>query len=342
MAIGSGLGAQLGFAAESTYGTSVTPTRFLPFDDESLSLEQRWSQGNGLAAGRTVRLAGQSVQTTRSAGGSVTMDFATKGMGLLIRHMIGSSISSPTIVSGSAYRAYHELGDFTGLSLTTQVGRPQPDGTVRPYTYTGCKVASWELSQSENENLKLTLEFVAQDEKVTSPALATATYTTGMEAFPATTLVAKIGGTASTASSVVSVSGNSTVAAVVKSWSLKGTNPFQAERFGTSATTAAPIQNDFTDITLDLDAEFNTQAEFYDVYRAGTVTPVQLTWTQTTAISGANYPTLDIILSAAKFTKVTPAVGGPDIVRQAITATAYHDGTNSALQIGYMSSDTTL
>lgn len=337
--VGSGLSAQLGLVAETTYGTAVTVTRFLAFDDESLALDQKWSQGNGLAAGRTVRLSGQSLQTTRSAGGSVSMDFATKGMGLLLRHMIGSAITAPTLVSGSAYRAYHEIGDFTGLSLTTQVGRPQPDGTVRPFTYTGCKISSWELSQAEDGNLKLSLDIIAQDEKVTTPALATASYLTGVEAFTAQNLVAKVGGTASTTSSVVSIAGNTQVAAVVKSWSLKGTNPFQAERFGTAAVTAAPIQNDFSDITLDLDAEFNTQAEFYDVFRAGTVTPIQLTWTGTTAISGAVYPTLDVIVSAAKLTKVSPVVGGPDVVRQSITATGLHDGTNSALQLGYTSSD---
>ena len=39
MAIGSGLGAQLGIAAESTYGTFVAPGRVLEFTKEGLAID---------------------------------------------------------------------------------------------------------------------------------------------------------------------------------------------------------------------------------------------------------------------------------------------------------------
>ena len=39
--------AQIGFGVESTYGTAVTPTRFLEFVDESLNFNKSVKQGQG-------------------------------------------------------------------------------------------------------------------------------------------------------------------------------------------------------------------------------------------------------------------------------------------------------
>jgi len=67
MAIRSGLGAQLGFAAESTYGTYVAPTRFLEFTTEGLDISQEpiASQGSGRARPWPARPAGRG--TSRAA-----------------------------------------------------------------------------------------------------------------------------------------------------------------------------------------------------------------------------------------------------------------------------------
>ena len=55
MAIGSGLGAQIGFAEESTYGTPVTVTRFLEFNNESVKTELAQVTSMGLGRGRFQR-----------------------------------------------------------------------------------------------------------------------------------------------------------------------------------------------------------------------------------------------------------------------------------------------
>ena len=78
MAIGSGLGAQLGIVAESSYGTFLAPTRFVEFTKESLVLKKTTAQSMGIAAGRLLplsarralclerRQAGRIWRTTRS------------------------------------------------------------------------------------------------------------------------------------------------------------------------------------------------------------------------------------------------------------------------------------
>ena len=50
----SGLLSQVGYGAESTYGTRVVPARFLEFTEEDVSLELEQLDSAGLRAGQTV------------------------------------------------------------------------------------------------------------------------------------------------------------------------------------------------------------------------------------------------------------------------------------------------
>jgi hypothetical protein len=74
MAIGSGLAASIGVAAESTYGTYVAPTRFLEFTKEDLKKTKTTIQGGGLAAGRFAKLGSRRVLATVGGTGSIEMD----------------------------------------------------------------------------------------------------------------------------------------------------------------------------------------------------------------------------------------------------------------------------
>jgi len=51
MAIGSGIGSQLGIATETTFNSSVTVTRFYEFTDESTQYNKKIIEGMGLRAG---------------------------------------------------------------------------------------------------------------------------------------------------------------------------------------------------------------------------------------------------------------------------------------------------
>jgi hypothetical protein len=339
MGIGSGVGAQWSFVSEPTYGTATTTDHATEFESESLRVNQKWTDPNGLAAGRQMQLLSRKVQTTRDAGGGVTVPYVSKKMGLLVRNCLGSATTTATLISGSAYKQVHQLGDFLGVQLTQQVGRPQPDGTVKPFTYPGSKVTSWTLSSAEDQELKLALEFDAKDE-TTATGLSVATYPTATELFTHQQLVVKLGGTASTASSVVSIASGVTLASVLKGISVKGVNPFASERYGTGATKGQPIQNGLTDVTIELDLEFTSQSEIYDVWRAGTQIAFQATWTGS-AIAGGNN-VCDLVVAAAKFTDSAPNVDGPDIVRAKATLEVGSDGTNNPFQWTINSLDTAL
>lgn len=174
MASPSGLNAQLGFAAETTFGTAVTPTRFIPFTSEGIEATPDFLESQGIIAGQQVLNSNQWTHGVWRIGGDIAIEMLTRQCGLLLHHALGSITTS-----SSAGTSTHIItpGDLGGLGLTVQVGRPSGNGTVQPFTYAGVKIASWELAVAATENATFGLDVVAQTH-TTATALATATYLT--------------------------------------------------------------------------------------------------------------------------------------------------------------------
>lgn len=334
MPTGSGLDAQLGVGAETTWGTPVTPTKFLEFNSESLGFEPTFLEPTGLRVGTKYKRASRVRQSRKTVSGDIECEFATKGMGLLLKHMLGSALGAPVSIVAGAYRQIHTPGDFRGLGLTVQVGRPEPaSGTVRPHTYAGCKVSGWEFSLADNAVPKLKLTVDGRSES-TATALATAAYAAGATVFDFSQAVLKLGGTASTSSGLTTVTGGTAVATVVKEISVKGEAPKAAERFGigSGGLKSEQLENDTPTLTGTLAAEFS-KAELYDPFQANTTMPLELVLTG--GVIGAtvqNY-LLSILIPAIKLKSAKPTVTGPDIVAMSTDFEAYSDETNPVVQI---------
>lgn len=338
MPTGTGLDAQIGFAAESTWGTAVTVTRFLEFNTESMKFEPTWLEPVGLRVGTKHKRVSRIRQSRKSASGDVELDVATLGMGLLVKHMLGSAITTTTLISGTAYKQVHTPGGFLGLGLTAQVGRPEPSsGTVQPFTYNGCKVASWEFTCEDNATPNLKLSLVGRQE-TTATALATASYLAGASVFDFSQATLKLGGTPSTASGETTIAGGIAVAAVVRSISVAGANPMAEERFGlgNAGLRSQPLENDTPTITGSLNAEF-AKAELYDVFQNNTTTALQFDLTGA-AIGASNY-LFSIIMPAVKLKAAAPNVGGPDIVQMSTDFEAYSNETDPPIQIKIVSTE---
>jgi hypothetical protein len=339
VAIASGLGSSLGIAAESTVGTIVSPTRWIEYNSESLSLDKAAIQGQGLRGGGLYARSARRVLVTRNAGGSVDLDVATSGMGLPFKAMLGASASA--VVSGSAYQQVHTPASLYGQSLSVQKLVPNSAGTLVPFTYNGCKVTDWELSCDVGSILALALTLDAWDE-TTATSAGTPSYSASTSVFHFKQGVVTLGGTPSTTSGVVSVSGGSTVA-VVRGASVRGSNGIttgdENQRFGTKVQQQ---ENDWRSLGGNLDLDFVNQATVYDLFSADTATALQLTFTGTTAISGSVYPTLEVIVPSIRFDGETPQVGGPDVISTSADFTGLDDGTNAAVQIRYVTPDTSV
>ncbi|MEU8717480.1 phage tail tube protein [Streptomyces sp. NPDC048663] len=343
MATGAGLDAQLTAGAESTWGTAVTTDHAYEFLDESLKLDPTFLEPTGLRAGLKYKRASRVSISRRSVSGDITLEHATKGMGLLWKHALASALTTPTALTAPAYEQVHVPGDFRGKGLTFQVGRPEPStGTVRPFTYAGCKVGQWELTVSDNgiPQLKLTVDGRSED---TAPALAAASYVSGSKVFSFANATLKLGGTATTTSGKTSVTGNTAVATVVTEVSVQGAAPMATERYGigNSGLKSEQLENDTPTITGTLSAEFN-KAELYDHYTANDTLPLVLSLVgDDIGVSGSK-DTLEIILPAVKLKAAAPNVGGPDIVAMSCDFEAYSDETNPPIQVRIVSADATL
>ena len=330
MAIRSALAAQLGLAESSTFGTYQTPTRFLEFLEESLEYQIERVESAGLRANNRVLRTDRYAPGQKRVEGSITVEPATKGYGLILKHALGSSsISTPSGATLARLHA-HTLGDIYGTSLTVQVGRPDTSGTVQPFSFLGCRVDSINFTSSVDEILQSEVSLVGQD-MTTSQALATATYpTTGSaaayEQFYWTQGVVSIGG-----SSV----------AVVTDFEIEVNNNLKSDRyFLGGATMSEPIIAGMTEITGTITMEFlNLTA--YNRFTANTQAAINAKWTAATAIEGSTYPYFEIDITKARFDAGgDPQVGGPDVLTQEIPFKVLNDGTNTPITINYLTSDT--
>jgi hypothetical protein len=343
VATGSGLDAQVMYKAETTWGTAVTVDKAVEFIGESLKFDPTWLEPTGLRPGTKYKRVSRVRQSRKSVSGDITLEHATLNMGTLWKHALASgSGSTPVLISGTAYKQIHTPGDFRGFGLTVQVGRPEPSsGTVRPFTFAGCKVSGWEFSLTDNAipTLKLTIDGRSE---ATATALATASFAAGSTVFDFSQATLKLGGTATTASGETSIASGVTVATIVKSFTLTGSAPMDANRFGlgNAGLKAEQLENATPTITGKLDAEFS-KTELYDVFQANTTIALQLDLTGA-VISGGNSYLLSFILPAIKLKAAAPAVGGPDVVQMSTDFEAYSDETNPVIQTKIVSTESSL
>ena len=343
MATGTGLDAQIGFAAETTVGTPVTVTRFLEFNSESLAYVPTFVEPSGLRVGRKYKRAARLVQSRKTVEGGVELQWPNKGGGLLVAHALGSAGTATQISTSGAYVQIHTPGGLVGKGLTIQAGRPEPSGTVRPHTYTGCKITSWEFKLANDGVLTFSAEVDGWDE-ATATALATASFASGAEVFDFRQATLKLGGTPATSSGELAVTSGVAVAAVITELSIKGENPLATERYGVgqSGTKKEQLENDFPTITGSLRAEF-ARDELYMLMKNNTTFALDFAMTGSAIPSGGgNSFLISIILPACKIKAAAPSVEGPDIVAMSTEIEAYDNEVDAPIQIKIVSSDTSI
>jgi len=156
----TGIDAQIGYALESTVGTPVTVTAFLPLVSESLMQESGRLESAGIIAGRRVLASQQWNGGDITVSGSVQHELYNRGLGKLFTAMFGTVATT----GAGPYTHTFTPGDLTGDALTIQVGRPATNGTTYPFTYAGMKVASWEIACSAGEIATLGMDVVGTRE----------------------------------------------------------------------------------------------------------------------------------------------------------------------------------
>lgn len=325
MAYGSGISASLGIASESTFGTGVTVSRFMEFNSESLEYKKKIAQSQGLRAGGRLGRTSKRVVVASEATGEITMDLPTKGLGLMLRHATGSN-PTPTTVAAGVYSYAFTLGDSSGSSFTTQVGVPKLDGTILAKTFTGCKVASFDLEVS-NDGIATGKFAIDARDMTTATALATPTYsaTTGVFHF-----------------AQGAVTRNGTAVANIQDFAVSIDNSIKTDRhnLGSAGKKSEQIISGFRKASGKISAEF-TDTNFLTDYLTDADVAIVLSFTGA-VISGGFNESLTISIPAARLNSETPKVSGPDVVTQSIDFEILDNSSAEPITITFQTSDAAL
>lgn len=327
MALRSGLAAQLGLAAETTFGTRVTPDHFYELVSESMKLNRTRVPAKGI---RPSKLMNRS-QRFRTTKVDVTGDFVVEcqscSYGLLFKHMLGSASA---VADGAGWKRTYTMGDTYGLSLTAQVGKPSTDGTVNVHEYTGCKIVGWEFSTALDQVLSLKVTLDGQNEStnqtLATPSWPSATYN---EVFYVDEVTLTIGG----------------AAVKCNSMTLTGKNNVKIDRYFLGAQTKSEqLLDNLNDVTGSLKAEFVDET-LYNLFVGDTTTKATAQLI-VTATGQLNYDTgkpnkIIITLPAVRYDGDTPNVSGPGVIEQTIPFTVLDNDTDVPVTIEYDTSSAT-
>lgn len=353
MATGSGICSQFGFKNETTVGTLVTVDHFYKHVSVGgTGLDLITVDDPGLGACALVPTIDRTAKVAQQVSRDVELNVGTRNLGLILKQMLGST-ASPALLSGSFYRQIHWNGDLAGKSLSVQFGFPETTatGTVQPFTINGAKITQWELSQARNDFLKLKFTLDGWNE-VTATALATASYVGGVaatinEPLRFNCFSAKIGGTASVGSGLVSVASGVEIAGC-RGVAVKGVQPLRVDGFfsGGNGTKSEQLLagNGFQQFSADLDVEFQSRTQLYDVLAAYSSFPLELSWIGKVDAGTSQFGKLSVIFPQAKLKTASPSVTGPQSLDNKATIMAYGDpaGTLPAIQVLYENLDSAL
>lgn len=320
MVIASGIGAQLGIGEEGSYGTYQAPTRFLPFERESISLDIGKLRSAGIGLGRFHRT--NKVRTyVKGAKGSIEFIVENKGFGLMLKHCLGG-VSSGNVGAVYTHTFTPDANALLGKYLTVQIGRPDVGGTSRPLSFLGGKVVSWELAAQLDNQVRLTPEFDFKS-ATTAQALAAASYAAAPVDFTFVDGALTYGGASK----------------FVKSFRLRMSNGLGVDRRGLGNTKLEPLANALAEIEGEIACEWE-DLDDYNAWLADTQAQLVATFTSPAIISGSDEFELIVTIPKIELLKAESMVEGPGVLQQPTPFKALYDGTNPIIEVKYITSDT--
>lgn len=321
----TGVRGQLGYAAESTYGTAVTVTRFQEFVSESFTQEIARLEAKGVRQDALVLPSARWAAGSEDVKGSLTQEIHNKSFGLMFKHMLGgSSVAQPD--SGSNPTVYENTltpARLDGLSLTMEVGWKDTGGNGFKKTIEGAQCVGWEISSKVGEFAMLKTDWIAEHLADTTSVTAVS-YPSSTSPFTFTQGALTIGGSA----------------VPVEEVTLTGKNALDGERrfLGTTVRAQAPDM-DYREYAGSCVAEFASWTA-YDRFVNGTEAALTVFFTGAT-ISGSYKYALEITANV-RFDGDTPTVDGRGRIKQPLKfkcVASTIDTASTALSMVYRTTD---
>lgn len=328
MAIPSGLGAQLGIATETRYGTFAAPVTFQRIQPPTLLVDPNYFDSFELGGQGLVQASNLHAQTTRTAGGDIPFTPLDMGLGKWL-NLLHGNVVTPGAMTGGLWRQLHNIGLTapTGKSASIQVGMPQVDGTVQPFSYVGSKVVNAVFRLAVGGAVTVTFAIDAQDEDV-AQTLGTATYPAAAKVF-----------------NFINASGefdDVLIADCITEATITIPIPMKTDRFciGGGALKKEPVVNAEMQPTAELAMEFSSMTN-YTAFRAARLRKFELNCAGSTT-SGTYKSALNFALASTDTIRGNPTISGPDILTQNLTLKVLNDSTNAPVAIEYISQDSAL
>lgn len=322
--------AQIGFKKETTFNTPVTVDTFLEFIEEDFNWVPTFADGAGLRAGRRVKAGDRRALVKETSDGSFTQELLTKGLGKLFEAALGTGVSN--VITGSAYQQLFTpaVGDFLN-SYTIQVGVPMLGGATSPLTFAGCVCSGFELKVGNGELPTIKWNWLGAS-VATATALATASYPAGTELLSFIHGTIRVGGSVTVPTTTALATGGTT-AANIREIDLTVDNGLDTNgnNLGSAGKRSRKPALGAVGISGSMTAEFDS-ATLRDAYLNQTDLALVLQFKFPVAISGSNYPVLELTIPNIRLDGELPKPNGGDVTTQTIGFTGL-DGRVAASPI---------
>jgi hypothetical protein len=318
---------QVGLGSEGSWNAaSTTINKFIEVTSETVKASYDRVESKGLRTQRILAAKDKFTKGKVDVNGDLEFEWLTNGQGFLLEHMLGATVDTTDVVSGVKKHTYTLTSGTTtdGKGLAAQIVRTDVGGTRRPFTYSGLKVSSWEISAQQGEVCQGKLTLDGANETVGGTAAAS-TYVAG------TPLVY--------AGAAITVAGT---AFEVKSVSIKGENALKADRYMLGSNIKKEqVQSGMRTVTGTLGVEFKDVAAYNRVVNASVVA-FQAKFESLDAITGSTKASLTVTIPDIRFDGETPT-GGGQIIEHSLNFMALDDDSSSTspCTIEYVTSDTT-
>lgn len=292
--------ASIGFKKESTFNTLVTVDSFVEFTAEDLDWMPTFSDPVAShRVGRRVAASDRKVLVKQEVGGSFTTELYAKGNGKLFEAALGTATS--TQASGAAYQQlFTPIADDYLPSYTIQKGVSPLAATTEEQTFGGMVCSGFDLSAPNGGTPTIKWNWVGKSLSL-GEAYATSSYIASNSTLTFVNGSVTIGGTV-TVPTTTALSSGGTATANVRSVDLTYDNGLDSEgfNFGASGLRSRKPALGLRKITGTATIEY-TDNTIRDAYYAQTELALTLKFALTTAITGAYYPTIEIVCPVVRF-----------------------------------------
>jgi len=306
----------IGIKKEATYGTAVVTDSFFEFTEEDFTWQPEFAVGVGQRVGRRVQAADRRVLVKEQSGGSITLEAVTKGLGKLFEAALGVGVS--TLINGTSYQQLFTpaVNDYLP-SYTIQKGIPLLAGAAQAVTFLGCVCSGFELNAPNGGIPTLKFNFMgkAVDKDI---ALAAPSYIAANELYSFVHGSLRVGGSP-TVPTTTALSTGGTAAADITDVALTWDNALDSGGFYLGGAGKRGRKNalGLRSGTGTLTAEYDSNV-LRDAWLAQTDLALVLTFARTVAISGANFPTLQVMIPNIRLEGDIPVSAGGEVVTQSV------------------------